>query len=88
MDVCCLLEAEYAFERRTLIIPVLTELDYTADGWLGMIIGTKYRYNLVKPEKCERELNSLIRSVDQLRVTDVDLVSGKLAADFMKLECL
>lgn len=61
-----LTEAEYAFEQRKRIIPVLTEHGYTADGWLGMILGTKYRYHVASPVKGERELSFLLVTVDKL----------------------
>ena len=34
-------EAEYAFTLRKDIVPLMMESNYRADGWLGMIMGSK-----------------------------------------------
>ncbi|XP_067939006.1 uncharacterized protein [Watersipora subatra] len=65
-SINCRTEAEYAFERRVRIIPVQAELNYTADGWLGMIIGTKYRYQLANSCKYEQDLKALLNNVDKI----------------------
>ncbi len=40
-SVNCQSEAEYAFHRKKHIIPLKMKKDYTADGWLGFILGTR-----------------------------------------------
>ncbi|KAL9979087.1 hypothetical protein ACROYT_G016691 [Oculina patagonica] len=37
----CRSEAEYAFTLRKDIVPLMMESNYRADGWLGMILGSK-----------------------------------------------
>jgi hypothetical protein len=37
----CQAEAEYAFERQKKIVPLIVERKYKADGWLGLIAGSK-----------------------------------------------
>jgi hypothetical protein len=37
----CQSEAEYAFNRKKHIVPLKMKKDYTADGWLGFILGTR-----------------------------------------------
>ncbi|XP_071100866.1 uncharacterized protein [Haliotis cracherodii] len=37
----CRAEAEYAFSKRKPIVPLVMELGYRPDGWLGMILGAK-----------------------------------------------
>ena len=37
----CRSEAEYAYQLRKDIIPLMMQRDYKPDGWLGMILGTK-----------------------------------------------
>ncbi|XP_071100855.1 uncharacterized protein [Haliotis cracherodii] len=37
----CRAEAEYAFSQRKPIVPLVMELGYRPDGWLGMILGAK-----------------------------------------------
>jgi len=34
-------EAEYAFQLKKDIIPLMMQSNYRADGWLGMIMGSK-----------------------------------------------
>ena len=58
-------EAEYAFERRKMIIPVQVEYGYQPDGWRGLIIGTKFRYNLAK--HYERDMGALLSRINQLK---------------------
>jgi len=47
----CRAEAEYAFNLRKPIIPVLVEPNYRPDGWLGAILGTKMYYDLTSAMK-------------------------------------
>ena len=37
----CRSEAEYAYQLRKDIIPLMMQRDYTPDGWLGIILGTR-----------------------------------------------
>ncbi len=37
----CQSEAEYAFNRKKHIVPLKMKKDYTPDGWLGFILGTR-----------------------------------------------
>ena len=37
----CRSEAEYAYQLKKDIIPLKMQRNYTADGWLGMFVGTK-----------------------------------------------
>jgi hypothetical protein len=37
----CQAEAEYAFNRKSKIIPLMVEKDYKPDGWLGFMAGSK-----------------------------------------------
>ena len=41
MSVNCQAEAEYAFNRKSKIIPLMVEKDYKPDGWLGFMAGSK-----------------------------------------------
>ena len=38
---CSCLEAEYAYQRRKRMIPLMMEPGYSPDGWLGIILGSK-----------------------------------------------
>lgn len=64
-----ILEAEYAFERGKTIIPVVTERRYRPTGWLGMIIGTKYRYTIT--EENTEELSSIVKAIRPLKPENI-----------------
>jgi hypothetical protein len=40
----CRLEAQYAMQREVPVIPLMLEDGYRADGWLGILIGTRMWY--------------------------------------------
>jgi len=44
----CRAEAEYAFQMRKPIIPLLVEPGYKADGWMGAILGSKLWYDFTQ----------------------------------------
>ncbi|XP_070537112.1 uncharacterized protein [Ptychodera flava] len=44
----CRVEAEYAFQQRKEVIPLMVEENYKATGWLGAILGTKFYINFAK----------------------------------------
>ena len=37
----CRLEAQYALQRQKLVVPLLLEEGYSADGWLGIMLGVR-----------------------------------------------
>eukprot|EP00033_Pygsuia_biforma_P002700 GCRY01002982.1.p1 GENE.GCRY01002982.1~~GCRY01002982.1.p1 ORF type:complete len:685 (+),score=124.67 GCRY01002982.1:99-2153(+) len=45
----CRLEAEYAFSSGKRIVPLMVEADYTADGWLGALVGSKLFFDFTMP---------------------------------------
>ena len=40
-SINCKAEAEYAFNRKSNIVPLIVEPQYKADGWLGFMAGSK-----------------------------------------------
>jgi hypothetical protein len=42
----CRLEAQYAYQREKDMVPLMVEEGYRADGWLGMLLGTRLYYVL------------------------------------------
>jgi hypothetical protein len=40
----CRLEAQYAYQREKDMVPLMLEEGYRADGWLGMLLGTRLWY--------------------------------------------
>eukprot|EP00198_Chlamydomonas_reinhardtii_P014011 XP_001703348.1 predicted protein [Chlamydomonas reinhardtii] len=64
----CRAEAEYAYQQRKRIIPIMMERGYRPTGWLGILIGTKLYFDCSErrliPERMgalERELGPLAR---------------------------
>jgi hypothetical protein len=51
----CKAEAEYAFNRKSNIIPLLVESNYRADGWLGFLAGSKIYVDFAEKEDEEFE---------------------------------
>jgi len=40
-SLCCRSEADYTFKLGKDIIPLMMQRNYVADGWLGILVGTK-----------------------------------------------
>ncbi|XP_052089371.1 uncharacterized protein LOC127726075 [Mytilus californianus] len=59
----CRAEAEYAFQLKKKIIPLKMEMNYKADGWLGLIIGAKLFYDFSGKYPFEKKTNELIREI-------------------------
>ncbi|CAF0704878.1 unnamed protein product [Brachionus calyciflorus] len=61
----CRAEAEYSFNLRKPIIPLIMQPNYIPDGWLGIILGTKIYINFSKYnfEDCLRKLKTEIKTV-------------------------
>ena len=57
-SVYCRAEAEYAFVLKKPIVPLIMEAGYKADGWLGMILGSKIYVDFTKYEfeECGKRL--------------------------------
>eukprot|EP00049_Salpingoeca_infusionum_P009281 m.153467 g.153467 ORF g.153467 m.153467 type:complete len:736 (+) comp14293_c0_seq3:105-2312(+) len=58
----CRVEAEYAFQLQKPIIPVKVER-YTADGWLGALLGSKLWYEIFPQERYDSTMAALIKSI-------------------------
>lgn len=63
----CRTEAEYAFTRDKMVVPVLLQNGYRPDGWLGILIGSKKFYDFSgkydfgkKFREMKTELNGLM----------------------------
>ena len=42
----CRLEAQYAFQQKKAMVPLMMEEGYTPSGWLGMLLGVQLWYIL------------------------------------------
>ena len=77
----CRSEAEYAYQLRKDIIPLMMERNYRPDGWLGMIVGTKLWIDFRNSYGIEagvgkllRELGGRGRQVQEDYFTDTGLI--------------
>ena len=59
----CRLEAEYLTQKNKPFIPILMEKGYRADGWLGIILGSKIFVDFTKLE-FTNAMNELNRNLD------------------------
>ena len=70
----CRSEAEYAYQLRKDIIPLMMQRKYRGDGWLGMLVGTKLWFDFQNKLVLEQGVTKLIRELGgrgkELDVTD------------------
>ena len=70
----CRSEAEYAYQLRKDIIPLMMQRKYRGDGWLGMLVGTKLWFDFQSKQVLEQGVMKLIRELGgrgkELDVTD------------------
>ena len=70
----CRSEAEYAYQLRKDIIPLMMQCKYRGDGWLGMLVGTKLWFDFQNKLVLEQGVTKLIRELGgrgkELDVTD------------------
>ena len=59
----CRTEAEYAYTKKKPLIPVMFEKSYKADGWLGIIMGSKLYYNMYNSDEMADSVPGLISEV-------------------------
>jgi len=64
-SAACRTEAEYAFTLKKPIIPLRMEKDYTPDGWLGALLGSKlyHEFNSLQPTDFKDRLSQLVREL-------------------------
>ncbi|XP_035824677.1 uncharacterized protein LOC101851026 isoform X2 [Aplysia californica] len=78
----CRSEAEYAFSLQKPIIPLLMQLEYKPDGWLGILLGTKLFFNFSGKYPFEEKINDLVKEIGQrgklLEVPSVDHPDGAI----------
>lgn len=59
-------EAEYAYQRRKRVIPMMMEPSYCPDGWLGIILGSKLWMDFRKDPSVG--IQQLIKEISKARV--------------------
>lgn len=62
----CRLEGEYAFRRRKVIIPLMMQPQYDADGWLGAIVGTKIYYKVTSPDEIGNAVKGVLKELKKI----------------------
>ena len=67
----CRSEAEYAYQLRKDIIPLMMQPKYRGDGWLGMLVGTKLWFDFNSQQSIEPSVTKLIKELGG-RGKDVD----------------
>ena len=71
----CRSEAEYAYQLRKDIIPLMMQRNYTADGWLGMLVGTKLWIDFQSKQVIDSGVGKLIKEL-RGRGKDVGTTDG------------
>jgi len=59
----CRREGEYVASLKKPFIPVLTANGYRADGWLGILLGTKLWFDVATDEKFEQNVQKLEKEI-------------------------
>lgn len=59
----CRTEAEYAFQQRKKIIPVLMEAEYKPTGWLGALMGTRLYFNMSDVRQIPNKMAGLMKEL-------------------------
>ena len=71
----CRSEAEYAYQLRKDIIPLMMQKNYKADGWLGMLLGTKMWIDFQSKHTIDSGVTKLVKELAG-RGKDVDHTDG------------
>ncbi|XP_067664576.1 uncharacterized protein [Haliotis asinina] len=61
----CRAEAEYAFSQRKSIVPLVMELKYRPDGWLGMILGSKLFFDFSGKYSFDSKIDGLKKELQR-----------------------
>ncbi|XP_046350502.2 uncharacterized protein LOC124131334 [Haliotis rufescens] len=59
----CRSEAEYAFNLRKPIVPLMMQRDYKPDGWLGFIKGTKLYFEFSGKYPYDQKITDLVKEL-------------------------
>ena len=71
----CRSEAEYAYQLRKDIIPLMMQHSYRGDGWLGLLVGTKLWFDFQSKNVVASGIAKLIREL-RGRGKDADATDG------------
>ncbi|KAJ7387417.1 hypothetical protein OS493_004412 [Desmophyllum pertusum] len=59
----CRSEAEYAYQLRKDVIPLMMQRNYKADGWLGMLVGTKLWIGFQSKQVIDSGVGKLVKEL-------------------------
>ena len=74
-SINCRSEAEYAYKLNKDIIPLMMQRNYTADGWLGILVGTKMWIGFQNERVITSGVEKLIKELGG-RGKDLDTTDG------------
>ena len=57
------LEAEYTYQLHKDIIPLMMDYKYKPDGWLGIIVGTKFWIDFTERHKVDSNVEKLVKEL-------------------------
>ncbi|CAF1479369.1 unnamed protein product, partial [Rotaria sordida] len=79
----CKAEAEYAFNRKSKIIPLIVEPEYKADGWLGFLAGSKIYIDFAdkEGEEFEKAYELLIEELKRNGLHDIKRSQENITTD-------
>ncbi|XP_039627314.1 uncharacterized protein LOC120540543 [Polypterus senegalus] len=80
----CRTEAEYSFELRKDIIPLMMDKNYKPDGWLGAILGSKLYIDFGKHANFEDSFHRLKKELGNHVPSSGDVVDGPAVASTTK----
>ena len=72
----CRTEAEYAFQQRKRIVPIIMEVGYKPSGWLGALMGTRLYFDMSDVNRVPSKVPSLIKVRRGAGVTPVGSRGG------------
>ncbi|KXJ14094.1 hypothetical protein AC249_AIPGENE25222 [Exaiptasia diaphana] len=59
----CRSEAEYAFQLKKNIIPLMVEKNFKPSGWLGMVVGAKLWYDFAETSRIQETADKLMKEL-------------------------
>eukprot|EP00794_Sanderia_malayensis_P017066 gene17066-18786_t len=85
----CRSEAEYAFQLKKDIIPIMLEPQYQPDGWLGMVVGAKFWIDFTQRTKAkvDESISKLVKEIgDRGKPSGQDIAKAIDAIDMAVIE--
>ena len=58
------LEAEYTYQLKKDVIPMMMDGKYRPDGWLSLIVGSKFWIDLSEKHKLDSNVTKLVKKLN------------------------